>query len=178
MGPKRLSWLGYISDCRQLQSESHLIMRLFEERREPHMDLVSGDFVYIEQWSTWVSPIIPKLLCRHTVKIFIRNITDKEMIFSPRVYCLLFHWRFRLLGPSCKLALISLFLWLKSKLIDNLKSKVNYFHCTEDWKSSEKAHCTSNSRQHIHKLCWSIFDYFVIIWCPCKMNSNISQFCV
>ena len=47
---------------------------------------------------------------------------------------------------------------------DYLDAKIHNLHCTNDRESSQKSHCSSNCREHVHKLGSSIFGDSVKLW--------------
>ena len=49
------------------------------------------------------------------------------------------------------------FMWLFHEVENNFSSKVDNLNSTDNGESSEKSHGASNCRQHVHKLCSSIF---------------------
>ena len=55
------------------------------------------------------------------------------------------------------------------KFFKKLKSKISYFHSTDDGESSEKTHCSTNCRQDVNKLYSFILGNSVICWCV-KIN--------
>ena len=54
--------------------------------------------------------------------------------------------------------------FLDKKVDDYFANKIDDFHSTNERKSCEKPHCSSNGWQHVHWLCCSIFSNSVKCW--------------
>ena len=74
-----------------------------------------------------------------------------------------------------RMCLICLFKLVRKHFENDLYSKVDNLDSTDDRKPSEETHCSSNGRQHVHKLgCPVLGDS--VKGCGIKINPHKSQF--